>query len=366
MESVDWQVIGEIRQDGIMTLLPDVQQMRELARVLRVRARGEIARGDFPAAAETIQTHMALARTFNEHPTLIGTLVGVAITATALSSVEEFVAQPGAPNLYWALTDLPTPLFDMRKSMHGERVFLTSELDSYIDRKNPMTEAQIGVAVMKITELIDLASPPKEGLWSKGSPKGGGPAPKVPPAPAPKTPSTYFGERAADPKQVAEARAKLMPAPPVRDERIEKFPPMQVILLDELNKFEADRDDTLKWLAVPVWQVPAVEFSKDTRSGVFGPLAPAILKVSIARSRVQQQIGMLQAVEGLRAFAAANGGRLPGTLDEVGLPLPTDPFTGRPFRYELVNGVGTVRGMPLPGRENDATLNRMYEVTVRN
>ena len=37
------------------------------------RVRGEIARGEFDAAVQTLQTMFALARTFNEHPTLIAT-----------------------------------------------------------------------------------------------------------------------------------------------------------------------------------------------------------------------------------------------------------------------------------------------------
>jgi hypothetical protein len=354
LESVDWQIMADLRQDGVKLLLPDVQELRLLSRVLRVRARGEIARGDFAAAAETIQTHLAMARTFNEHPSLIGALVGLAITAQALGSVEELVAQPGAPNLFWALADLPHPLFDLRKATHGERTFLTAEIDPYVDRKNPMTEAQIGVAVMKVTELLDLVTL-KEGLSNCGD------AEEQPPG---KTPATYLGDRAADAKQVAEARARLMPAPPARDLRVEKFPAMQVILLDEIDKFETGRDEALKWLRVPAWQLP-VDLGKGRPPGLFQEFMPSVVKVSTARARIDQQVGMLQAVEGLRAFAAANGGRLPNSLDELKLPLPSDPFTGRPYRYEVLNGVASVRATPPAGREGDATLNRVYEVNLR-
>jgi hypothetical protein len=370
LEVVDWQISGDLRADGIQLMLPDLQQLRELARVLRARARGEIARGEFDAAADTIQVHLALARTLNEHPTLIGSLVGIAIAATALSSVEEFVAQPGAPNLFWALADLPTPLFDLRKAAHGERVLITGDIAPLIDRVNPMTDAQIGRAVLKVTELLDLTTL-KEGLAAPAPPAGGKadpPAPPPPPRPQPrpkaKTPATYLGDRAADAADVAAARAKLMPAAPTRDLRIEKFPPMQVILIDELNRYETARDDLLKWLSVPAWQLPPAD-DKLADHALLTPLAPAVLKVSVARTRVQQQVAMLQVVEALRAHAAGHGGRLPGGLDEVRLPLPNDPFTNRPFRYEVLNGVGVVRGTPPPDRRADATLNRVYEVEIR-
>ena len=358
MESVNWQIVDDLREDGMYLLLPDLQQLRELARVLRLRTRGEIARGEFPAAVETIQAHLALARTLNEHPTLIGSLVGIAIAASALTSVEEFIAAPGAPNLFWALADLPAPLFDLRKAAQGERVFFTRELETLVDRVNPMTEVQIGKAVMKVTEFVDAAT-----LQTALAPAKG----KVdPPAPQPvrKTVSTYLGERAADPKLVAEARARLMPRPPTRDERVEAFPPMQVILLDEVNKFEASRDDVLKWLTIPHWQIPAGA-EKQTTPGAFAPLGPSVLKVSIAKARIEQQIGMLRVVEAVRAHAAANGGRLPGSFDEVRLPLAVDPFSGKAFGYQLADGMASVRGTPPADRKDDATLNRVYEMTLR-
>jgi hypothetical protein len=355
---VDWQILDDLRTDGISLLLPDLHQLRELSRVLRARARGEIARGEFPAAIETIQTQLALGRTMNDHPTMIGTLVGISITAMALASVEELIAQPGAPNLFWAFADLPSPLFDLRTAAHGERLFMSVELDPVIDRVNPMSEAQIGRAVMKITELIDMVT-----LQFALAPATG--KVELPPArPVPKTPATYLGERAADPKQVAQARAKLMPTPPVRDERVKNFPALQVVLIDELNKYEAARDDNLRWMTQPASQLPD-DLDKVTRQGVFGPFVPGVVRVINTRWRVQQQLGMLQVVEGVRAFAAANGNRLPGTLDEVRLPLPADPFTGKPYRYEVANGVATIRGATPPTGKADPLLNRVYEVAIR-
>src|SRR5689334_25049572 len=44
LESVDWDILVQFRAEGINLLLPDVQQLRQLAGALKVRARGEIAR----------------------------------------------------------------------------------------------------------------------------------------------------------------------------------------------------------------------------------------------------------------------------------------------------------------------------------
>ena len=92
---------------------------------------------------------------------------------------------------------------------------------------------------------------------------------------------------------------------------------------------------------------------------------PAFYKVLVAKVRLHQVVALLIASEGVRAYAADNGGKLPATLDAVKLPLPVDPITGKPFVYELKDGHVMIRGTPAPGREKDPQFNRVYEVTVR-
>ena len=48
-----------------------------------------------------------VAEYLSRHPTLIADLVGLAIANIGLRPVEEMIGEPGCPNLYWALTDLP-------------------------------------------------------------------------------------------------------------------------------------------------------------------------------------------------------------------------------------------------------------------
>src|SRR5262249_45090002 len=79
LEHPGWQITGRLRSDGILVLIPEVQEMRVLARSLVVRLRGEVADRRFDDAVVTTKTLFALARHLAEHPTLIGDLVGVAI-----------------------------------------------------------------------------------------------------------------------------------------------------------------------------------------------------------------------------------------------------------------------------------------------
>ena len=63
-----------------------------------------------------------MARHAGEAPTLINALVGMAICGIMNNELMQFIQQPGAPNMYWPLTDLPQPLIDPRKGYHGERL----------------------------------------------------------------------------------------------------------------------------------------------------------------------------------------------------------------------------------------------------
>src|SRR5207302_5299370 len=115
-------------RDGINLLLPEVQWLRHLASALKVRFRAEVADKRFDDAVRTAKTMLALARHLGEHPTMIAELVGVAIAYLTLGPLEEMIGQPGCPNLYWALTQLPEPFIDLRQGVQGERAFLSVEL----------------------------------------------------------------------------------------------------------------------------------------------------------------------------------------------------------------------------------------------
>src|SRR4051794_34360560 len=129
--------------------------MRTLARALRVRFRVEVADGRFNDALVTAKTMLALSRHVSEHPTLIGDLIGIAIASEALGPLEEMIQQPGCPNLYWALTDLPSPFIDLRKGLQGERTFVAVEA-VLLNETAPMTEAQLRKALDHFRELMVL------------------------------------------------------------------------------------------------------------------------------------------------------------------------------------------------------------------
>lgn len=359
LDTPDWQILLKLKSEGVSLLLPEVQQLRMLAGALKVRLRGDIADGRFDDAIHDAQTMFSLARHLGEHPTMISSLVGFAIAALTIDPLQEMVGQPGAPNLYWAFADLPKPLIDMRKGTQGERLFSVKEF-ALIRDDEPMSPAQLEQAVARIRELLKLVEGP-------GSPSG--------------DVGAWIDQRAQDEGYVTAARKRLVDFG-LSHERVKKFPPIQVVLLDEKRELEVRRDDIMKAMNLPYWQAEAVSgklWIKDlanqgkpkpllgtrSRDLLFSEMVPAAGRVRRAQARIEQRLALLTCIEAIRAYAAEHGGTLPAKLDDIGLPLPVDPFNGKPFRHRLDGATAHLQGSPPAGEEKTPIYNLHFEITVQ-
>lgn len=95
---------------------PSMQRLsdyRSLARHLALQVRLSIAEKRYDDAVHGLQTGLALARDLGQGTELIQTLVGIAIGELMLEQAGELIGSPGAPNLYAALTELPSPLVNL-------------------------------------------------------------------------------------------------------------------------------------------------------------------------------------------------------------------------------------------------------------
>lgn len=353
LDTVDWQLTGRIKTDGVSLLLPDVQVLRHVASALKVRFRGEVKRGDSAAALVTAKTMFALARMFGEHPTLIGNLVGIAVSQLAIAPLEELMSQPGCPSLFWALTQLPVPFINIQSGFEGERLFVVSEFGSLLEDLTPLSDAQLQKYVSVFRKLTTLIEP--------------GQAPKI-------SGDDWVQKRAADPKIVKAASTRLQSFG-ISPAQLQKMPALQIIMLDEVRRYEDLRDDGLKWATMPFWRIPKVYMEDKAGSNplrldvaedsLMAPWTPAILKVRRTQLRLEQRLALLQHVEALRLYAAAHNGSLPASLSDIELPLPVDPFSGRPFVFATNGVTATIRGTAPPGTEKLAPFNVKYEITIR-
>jgi hypothetical protein len=342
LDKPDWQLLLKLKTDGIGLLLPDLQKMRQLAADLQGRFREEIAQRRFDDAVATAKTMFALARHTGGHPTMIGNLVGIAIAMVAIGPFEEMLEQPGCPNFYWALTNLPYPLISIESGLEGERVLLMGDIRDLSDTE-PMTPGQIRKAIERI-ELIRQFEPDR----------------------IKQTVRQWVTVRARDEKYVAAARTRLIEAG-IAEERIALFPAPQIILLDEKREFETRRDEATKYMKLATWEFEkyASKEVKPTTPALLDLYLPSYWKVRRAQGRLEQRISLLRHVEAIRMYAANHDGRLPESLDAIDLPLPVDPFTGKPFRYAKDGNTAHLRGNPPRGDQKNPGYNLHYEITIR-
>jgi hypothetical protein len=341
LDALDWEALQHVQNNGLDLMLPELGPLRVLAVALRVRLRIEVAGRNYDNAVRSTKTMFALARHLGEYPTEAANRIGLSVADLALDGIEEMVQQPNCPNLYWALTDLPCPPVDLHKGFQGYRCLVAKELRPLRD-DTPMTAAEV-------EELVSRLS----GAMGFGREQAGE---------TPRNLRAALNARAEDPERVRAARGHLIEAHYLKD-LLAKLPPLQVILLDEKREYEARRDDALKLLALAPWQTDALAARAEAGHGgdaLLADLVPDVVKARRAQARLEQRVALLRHVEALRLHAAAHGGRLPATLDEVAVPLPADPFTGKPFRYTADGAAAHLRS----GEDHGASTVH-YELVIQ-
>jgi hypothetical protein len=326
LDTPDWQILPELKRDGPLLLLPDVQQLRELAGALKVRFRVEVADRHFDDALVTAKTMLALSRHVGENPTLICELVAIAVGSLALGPVDEMIQQPGCPNLFWALTDLPRPFIDLHKGVQGDRMMITTDVFASLTDDAPMNESQGQMIVDRLRRLVKEAQVKADvDDWLK--------------------------KLSQDEDYLRQARKRLIDTG-LAEANLKQFSAPQVIFLDEKREFLVQRDECRKAMSLPYWQAEPILTEFDSpRQRPFAPLSwlggRGYLNVKRSQTRLDQRIALLCCVEALRMYAAEHDGKLPAKLDDIRLPLPVDPATGKSFTYKVEGETAQLHGAPL-------------------
>jgi hypothetical protein len=342
----DWEMLPTLKRDGFMTLLPDVQSMRNIAAFLALRARYELADGDIDKALYTLQTGFAMAKHLSEGPTLIYLLVGVAVSQAMAKQLDELVQHPKAPNLYWALARLPRPFSTLARPLQGEEIAMMNFLPEYEDlRKGPIPLEQAQIILDRFIQRCQL-------FGADGADR--------------------FMFTAQALATYPKAKATLIAAgrPP---QEVEAMPVPQVFLLHSMETFLEARDDLFKWMVLPFAEGHAgvrqaerqfsTRFEQGASLNVLLQLLPAVQKVYDANLRCDRRFAILRAVEAVRLYAANHGGQLPkawGDITEV--PIPLDPATDKPFEYTVKDNLVTILAPKAPGALASNT-SFLYELT---
>lgn len=350
LETCDWQL--NIRGEHPWSiLLPEVQGMRNLARVVALRARLQIADGKYDEAIYTLQTGFAMARHVAEGPTLVNGLVGVAISSLMIEKLEALMRSPGAPNMYWALMALPRPIVDLRPGMDAETYFIDFSLPKLqnFEAANYSPEQwreQLIAAAALMGELMGVQNAQQ--------------------------PARDLTAAALAVKAYPRAR-QLMIAAGRTPQEVAQMPVAQVVLAGMLSDYRRIRDENFKWWYVPFWQhgqgpSHAQQMTRSAEQNVEGypfiNLLSASSAVMMAQVRGERNVAMHAAVEALRIHAAAHNGELPEQLSDVTLaPVLYDPTTGQPFQYAKNGRTATLKS-PAPNKMSAEHFALHFEVTI--
>ncbi len=127
---------------------------RNIANVLALQVRLQIAQGKYDEAISTIQTGFAMSRHLAEHSILIPGLVGVAISGRMCRQIEAFVQATEAPNLYWALRSLPKPFIDLTKQIELESPKLRKKIRLLMNRLDRHVAALQCIEALRLSAAI--------------------------------------------------------------------------------------------------------------------------------------------------------------------------------------------------------------------
>ena len=337
--------------EGYNMMLPSLGKLRQISKVLAIKIRLEIADGEIDAAIHDLQTGLALARHLGEGITLIEDLVGIAVASLLAEEVESFIQRDDAPNLYWALANLPRPLIDIRKAMEHERFSLYL---GYPKLRN--------VASAKLTREQWKALPDELGrltAFVRGEPQVGGEG------------RLLWTVYAA--KLYPEGKRYLLGKGRTQQE-VQAMPVAQVVAIFTLEQYDYWRDELFKWFSLPYWEAREGMEKAHNRFGKWASsegrmnpasfLLPSLGKAYFIQAREQRQIAALQTIEAVRMYAANHDGKLPAALKDITeAPAPIDPVTGEAFDYKVEGNTFTLDAPVPPGI--GAKYARRYIVTLK-
>ena len=353
-DSCDWGIrLQELRgRDVIYNQLPEFQEMRQLSRILKLKAQVEIAEHRFDDAITTLRMSYRMATDVAKSPSIIVNLISTAIVSVANETTGELMATKNAPNLYWALRTLPDPLID-RLAVAQLDVGIALQLFPFLKdadtvQRSPEEWQRLLTGLVHEISSITRSSP--------------------------------SGETGDAVNQIS-ATVLIMRSYPVAKREliaqgmnaavVERMPVGQVVAIYVRNCYQHVAQEFEKWASLPYLEgephlrklLPQLQQQGYFRASPtsIATRDPLLINQALfpsfmageAFNRPRRMIACLAVIEAIRMHAAAHQNRLPAKLDDITIvPVPTDPGTGKPFLYRVMDGQAEILAPPtLPGVE---------------
>lgn len=329
-ERCDWE--PPFREMGAYTLLPQLEPLAHgMTRLIKVKALREIERGNIQQALNALRLGYEMSNNVGNEQILISGLVSVAITSQMNDALVPLMNHPEAPNLYWALAELPTRRDILRHALDGERQWWVSSYPNIVKTSKGQDLA------MMVKSGVDLSPEQWRSLLNyvyglielAGEP--------APPHPDP--------VKDAGAGTMSKARDEYAKTHHMTQQQVDQVDPLVVVGPYYFEQYEIAYDEMfkLRGLPYPVLLAESDKYAKfaeklkvDEPANPFVQALPSIHKAIWSFARTDRQLAALTAIEALRSYAAAHGGTLPQHLEDVTeTPVPANPATGKSFDYRL-------------------------------
>lgn len=338
----DWE--PPYREMGAETLLPHLEPMvRGIGRLLWVRAQRQIEQGKPEEAIKTLRLGYEMSDKIGREGVLVSGLVALAANGMMDECIVQLMSRPESPNLYWSLSELPRRHAIFRRSLDGERQWALTSIPNLARVRNgeQLSAEQWKGVFAFIQRIMDLESP-----------TGPFQLPNV---------VKDSSKEILDKAQSAYAAAHGLTA-----KQVAETDPICVLGEYYFRQYEIAYDEwfKLRGLAYPAlierskaFDAWGKKLKQEQPSNPLVQTLPAMQNVVEKFARADRKLAALMTVEALKAYAAANDGKLPERLDEVvETPVPANPMTGKPFAYAVANGVATI---------SDSTPGDQLEYTIK-
>jgi hypothetical protein len=323
-EECDWE--SPVRQEGSLTLLPHLNNLRTIAMIVKAKALREADQGKIEDALSTFRIGYELSDKTGQEKFLISGLVSIGITNLMNDGLRHVMNRTDTPNLYWALCRFPSrkPIFT--REMDSDGIWwLTAPVD--LDRIGNGEQLSVEQWQSVFDYIQDMASD----------------------KPRLELPTIRHSNPVltAGPDVLRQARAEYALIHRLSPDAAGQVDPIVVLGECEFRQFDNAWDDLSKFLNLPYPQLLeksneydalARKLKRDQPYNEFLQMLPTIHRAVWTFARADRELAAMTAVEAIRSYAAANDGKLPDKLEDISdTPVPDNPATGLPFEYG-VNG----------------------------
>lgn len=336
----DWDI--PYRERGAGTLLAHLAPLRDMGRMLAVGALWQIQHDQIDTALRTLRVGYALSYKLSNEPTLVSQLVALHIEFALNDAAAELMNRADAPNLYWALTDLPArkPSFRIDFDHFGDAAYTIAHVTNLRPGQEP-SAAQWRDVLTALEKMYDQDSKDfhVDDVVTKTS--------------------AEIAQR---------ARRDFAASHHLNDDQMAKLDPLEPLCWYYFDQYRIAYDDMykLQGLAYPTMLANTLEYGikmdglkKAQPANPFLKWLPTVHKAVVTFAKLDRQVAALTVVEAIRSYAAEHAGMLPAKLDEITeTPASINPATGKAFEYRVENGKVTLE-------DANAEMPMKYKITIR-